>query len=502
MKSTGQQRKTNPVSSTKNKASSGISQAKLRTFDAKASKQCRKMGGKPNIELLGEPLLHSSQSLDQQNQVASSSFQKITPGNSLTVQGHRPQHFGKLKLQLFPLDEVTRGLLEKGKYNPYLELTLGIRKKIASVIKHLNTKWVNSIPTSGELMLFPYDACPENMSCYRKWTAKDFGVCAGDVYDAVGSPAVFRLRYAWLSVSKLGHHATTLSAPQFNISSQNERNQIVNIPEEKGEPCLVPHQESGPDLTVSSLDQDAGRTPAKSMDMATSRTVDNALLLWAECLSNISIGALLSEAAANPDANRSRSSLQNNSTLQHALINFDSFDAAIAAHIARYQVADMPAKPASQPIWEAEDTCHAFPFQKGTPGQATADPCNVTRFTSCAQNISSNSVRPDETAGSDAEAKPLKLQTDGGAVQDLKMESHHQTVGVACKEPTAGLQAPLEIPCDTKNDFERIDNHWSESQGPWLNGSNSSKLTINTDSISISNLLACSMDAFQNWSLF
>ncbi|KAH7681843.1 hypothetical protein IHE45_05G083200 [Dioscorea alata] len=489
MKSTGQHRKTNPVLSTKNKASSGISQAKLRAFDAKVSKQCRKMEGKPNIELSGEPLLHSTQSLGQQNQVASSSFQKITPGNSFTVQGHRPQQFGKLKLQLFPLDEVTCGLLEKGKYNPYLELTLGIRKKIASVIKHLNTKWVNSIPTSGELMLFPYDACPENMSCYRKWTARDFSVCAGDVYDVVGSPAVFRLRYAWLSFPESGHHATTLSAPQVNFSSQNEQNQIVNIPEKQGEPHLLSHQESGPDLPVSSLDQDAGRIPAKTMDMTTSRTVDNALLLWAECLSNISIGALLSEAVANPDANRSRSLLQNNSTLQHALVNFDSFDAAIAAHIARYQVADMPAKPASQPIWEAEDTCHAFPFQKTTPVQATADSCNVAHFTSCAQNISSNSIRPDET-------------TDGGAVQDLETASHPRTEGVACKEPTAGLQSPLEIPCDAKNDFERIDNHWSESRGPWLNGSNSSKSMISTDSTSISNLLACSMDAFQNWSLF
>lgn len=131
--------------------------------------------------------------------------------------------------------------------------------------------------------------------------------------------------------------------------------------------------------------------------MTTSRTVDNTLLLWAECLSNISVGALLSESVANPDANRSRSMLQNNSTLQHALVNFDSFDAAIAAHIARYQVADMPAKPASQPILEAEDTCHAFPFQKITPVQATADSCNVAHFTSCAQNISSNSIRPDET---------------------------------------------------------------------------------------------------------
>lgn len=196
-------------------------------------------------------------------------------------------------------------LIMQGKYNPYLELTLGIRKKIASVIKHLNTKWVNSIPTSGELMLFPYDACPENMSCYRKWTAKDFSVCAGDVYDAVGSPAVFRLRlalfccfdvsgciifvicssdccfvaqivvwvffsrYAWLSVSESGHHATTLSAPQFNFSSQNEQNQIVTIPEE---PHLLSHQESGPDLPVSSLIQDAGRTSATTMVQFSSPT--------------------------------------------------------------------------------------------------------------------------------------------------------------------------------------------------------------------------------------
>ncbi|KAJ0977839.1 hypothetical protein J5N97_013313 [Dioscorea zingiberensis] len=496
MKNTGQQRKTSPPPFTKSKLGSGISQAKLRISDAKASKRSRKKTGKSSIELCGLPLPCPTQPLNQQMQAASTSFQKITPGNSLIVPGQRPQQFGKLKLQLFPLDEVTRVLLEKGNYNPYLELTLGIRKKIASVVKHLNTKWINSIPTSGELMLFPYEVCLENMSDHRRWTGKDFSVCASDVYAAVGSPAVFRLRYAWISDTEPGHHGTSLSGPQFKINLQSEQNQRINITDDKGEQCLVSRQESGPE---GSFDQGAGRTTAKSVDMSISRITNNVGPSFVDSFSNISIGALLSEVVTTPDANQSQLISQNNSNVQNVLINFDSFDAAIAAHIARYQPADPSAKQASQPIWEAEETCHAFPFQKNTRNQTAMDQCNDVPFTTCL-NISSNSIRPDDKTDSVAQAKPLQFN-DGGAAHDLKTDFHPQTEGFPCKEPTTGLNPHLEIPCHAKNDFERIDNYWPESRGSLLNGSNSSKLMISDDSISISNLLASSLDAFQNWSL-
>jgi len=43
-------------------------------------------------------------------------------------------------------------------------------------------------------MLFPYSAQQEDIN-QRRWTVKDTISSASDVYAAVGSPAVFRLRY-------------------------------------------------------------------------------------------------------------------------------------------------------------------------------------------------------------------------------------------------------------------------------------------------------------------
>lgn len=127
----------------------------------------------------------------------------------------------KLKLQLFPIDEITQKDLERVRlkrnlhslyvvlpvsmtkrnllilqnlHNPYLELTLSTRKKISSVLEHLNRKWGNSKLLNQELMLFPYWAHRENLVGYQKWT-KDSNLCAADVHYSVGSPPVFRLRY-------------------------------------------------------------------------------------------------------------------------------------------------------------------------------------------------------------------------------------------------------------------------------------------------------------------
>ena len=81
------------------------------------------------------------------------------------------------------------------KHNPYLELIVGTRKKISSVVKHLNTKWGKPKMSSGELMLFPYYARQENLTSYRRWTLKDHGITVTDVHVAMGSPATFRLRF-------------------------------------------------------------------------------------------------------------------------------------------------------------------------------------------------------------------------------------------------------------------------------------------------------------------
>lgn len=83
-------------------------------------------------------------------------------------------------------------------------------------------------------------------------------------------------------------------------------------------------------------------------------------LSWLDSISNISFGALLSEAAPSQDSKQLPS--QNNLSLQQIPATCDSFDAAIASLIARQQATSQPT--VSNPsLWEAEETCHAFAFQ-------------------------------------------------------------------------------------------------------------------------------------------
>lgn len=80
-------------------------------------------------------------------------------------------------------------------HNPYLELTLTTNKKISSVVKHLAEKWIgNFSATAGVIMLFPYNARPDNLVEVHRWTLNDTHTTAADVYNAIGTPSVFRLR--------------------------------------------------------------------------------------------------------------------------------------------------------------------------------------------------------------------------------------------------------------------------------------------------------------------
>ncbi|KAL6523730.1 hypothetical protein OROGR_017333 [Orobanche gracilis] len=106
---------------------------------------------------------------------------------------------GKVKLQLFPINEETRLGLEKDGHNPFLELTLSARKRISSVVRHLNTKWGSSSVVIGQLMLFPYSTMLEQLASCKRWTLNDSAITAWEVYVDVGSPSIFRLRYGWYS---------------------------------------------------------------------------------------------------------------------------------------------------------------------------------------------------------------------------------------------------------------------------------------------------------------
>lgn len=76
-----------------------------------------------------------------------------------------------------------------------MELTLSARKKISSILKHLNNKWESSSAAMGELMLFPYNMRSESFSASRRWTSDNAGITAGELYEILDSPPVFRLRY-------------------------------------------------------------------------------------------------------------------------------------------------------------------------------------------------------------------------------------------------------------------------------------------------------------------
>lgn len=83
-------------------------------------------------------------------------------------------------------------------------------------------------------------------------------------------------------------------------------------------------------------------------------------LSWLDSISNISFGALLSEAAPSQDSKQLPS--QNNLSFQQIPATCDSFDAAIASLIACQQASNQP-KVSNPSLWEAEETCHAFAFQ-------------------------------------------------------------------------------------------------------------------------------------------
>ncbi|XP_039014803.1 uncharacterized protein LOC120144919 [Hibiscus syriacus] len=122
--------------------------------------------------------------------------EEITTPPALDLNTEERLHpFTKIKLQLFPIDESTCLGLEKDGFHSYLELTLSARKKISSVLKHIDTKWGRSSIAVGEPMLFPYLA--ENLTSYR-WTRNDICISARDVYATIGSPSVFRLRNGWM----------------------------------------------------------------------------------------------------------------------------------------------------------------------------------------------------------------------------------------------------------------------------------------------------------------
>ncbi|KAK9291498.1 hypothetical protein L1049_019446 [Liquidambar formosana] len=452
----------------------------------------------------------------------------------------------KLKLQLFPIDEATRRALEMDKHNPYLELTLSMRKKISSVLEHLNRKWGNSSIATGELMFFPYSAQRENLTGYQKWT-QDSVVSAIDVYAMIGSPAVFRLRYGWISNIELG--PATFQASLASSHVANEHNTNVNIRKEQimdSTPISAPptdhHSENFIDPNKDELTSETENTahaplypdgsserirytgagpnnnsldpsdPSANMTWHRRDTGDGTILKpsedgddlrlsngaalsageWADSLTNISVGDLLSEVSHEMNANCIDLPVAGSSRyLQPIPFSCDSFDAAIAAHISRHQdrtgFQSALATHASS-ILDAEETCDAFAFQKNfVICQEVPNFSGIARV--CKQIARTNSV------GS------------GGLVEELP-EVEGPRDNPAHDDPMDECQSDLHIPDNAAKDLSGLtDIYWPDSLGPLdfdipSSRYHSEDLILSESLSGLNRLIASSLDAFQNCSFF
>ncbi|XP_022774087.1 TSL-kinase interacting protein 1-like [Durio zibethinus] len=221
------------------------------------------------------------------------------PGLDLNT-GERLHPSAKIKLQLFPINENTRLGLEKDGFHPYLELTLSVRKKISSVLKHLDSKWGSSSIAVGEPMLSPYNIA-ENLASYR-WTRNDTCISARDVYATIGSPAVFRLRYGWTS----GLETNTLRQPPalapFEASSKLEdvqkgcnthmqntygNGEITEVTNEEREKQIIISRESN--AVAAEKMPSNGAVDSMDNEVRMDSGIRQSLAMWADSVTNISI---------------------------------------------------------------------------------------------------------------------------------------------------------------------------------------------------------------------
>ncbi|XP_017254152.1 TSL-kinase interacting protein 1 [Daucus carota subsp. sativus] len=442
----------------------------------------------------------------------------------------------KLKLQLFPIDESTRKALEMDDYNPHLELTLSTRKRISSVLEHLNRKWGMSSIACGELLLLPYCAQKENLVNCQRWT-QDSILSAADVYKQIGSPSIFRLRYCWLSNEQ--HELLACQAPVSNFSEQIAKMngpQKMNIvpdftPEHvPGDPLdlrgdKVVSAEKFDDMVTSNLDvdddivecidtnvdKDIVFSSENAPDISLQRESCNLAITkqaqeknemqlqtgnlltpgdWADSLTNISIGDLLNEASDNMETNYVGPS---HASCQYQVsFSCDSFDAAIAALMGKNQdkASFQPTLESHAPsIWDAEETCDAFSFNRSSVSRE--------KVLGASTNDSSEACRQ--------QAKESLLATD---IVDKELSEMKELDNEAHGDPMDEFQPdPSTMESSAKEDFTGLsDLCWSESLAP-LDLDRPCKyhnedLILNDSMSGLNRLIASSLDAFQNCSFF
>lgn len=303
----------------------------------------------------------------------------------------------KLKLQLFPIDDDTRQRLEKGAHNPFLELTLSSRKRISSVLEHLNRKWGTNTIGSSELLLLPYSIQQDDIAKCQRWTIKDADSTAADVHAAIGNPSVFRLRYGWFSgveprarfsnsplapgsedcplsediVKRLATPDTSDTTPPICCTSKllggsckgSPLPSATSIAEIRAETDTFKLKDGFPESSGKSSSwtvekaKEGSRNQQEDMSDPAIRCGSDLLAgEWADSLTNISIGDLLLEASEV-------SSQQNALCIQQTSFSCDSFDAAVAAHSYFPQFTGLATQAPVVSIWNAEETCDEFSFK-------------------------------------------------------------------------------------------------------------------------------------------
>ncbi|CAI0426827.1 unnamed protein product [Linum tenue] len=245
--------------------------------------------------------------------------------------------------------------------------------------------------TKLKLQFFPIDDTTRRAMELR-WTQHST-VSAADVYNSLGRPPVFRLRYGWFSDSGgaaallQAHSKLTNDEVQKLMDVRKDPLAVVNGNSARESPPMeIPsdingYVSQGPKCNSSIPPENNLLCSRKGTDEATNMKqmedgnvlgLTNSTTLsageWADSLTNISVGDLLSDVPN--DCNTSNIVLpmaQNDQCLQQIPFSCDSFDAAIAAHISKHQ--DKlgflpPVQSQTSSIWDADETCDAFSFQR------------------------------------------------------------------------------------------------------------------------------------------
>ncbi|XP_044362760.1 TSL-kinase interacting protein 1 isoform X2 [Triticum aestivum] len=437
-----------------------------------------------------------------------------------------PQAPSKLKLQLFPINEATRKALEKDDHNPHLELTLSSKKKMSSVLEHLNRKWGNSNIACGELVLFPYCAHQEDLATYQRWTTQDT-VAVADVFFSVNSPSIFRLRYGWFSLAELEAGLSEISLTRFENcmipediqvkssseacvqkdgtlpsdftseqSSNNSKDQsalLLGTPSSTGknaaeEPSINTFPSQSGDHNQEQVPANQAFEVDPQMDCLAISEVD-----WADTLTDISVGYLLTEASKAANLDCEVTSIAKNPLFDENLCSYDSFDAAVALHASRYQAAEQPAQTSHSTIWGAEETCDEFSFMLATARKQ--------------QGLNTSASSPPD---SDNEVHSSNSEGFQGFLQDL---AGGDTPGNPCADDVKAMEELCaRSPPQSDNDFGLKDQplddvFWPESLGPLDLDippirSLADEFILGDSQNSWSRMMENSMDAFRNMSFF